>query len=102
PDWGHIRQIDISHQAVTKTMQKFLDTRHRLDQTLETTMFPATPSPLCGWCEVARSCPSANIHKTNAIENAAKQPSVVELNIPGSREEDPRIVAEADKQRHKN
>lgn len=65
---------------MTEVKRTFVD----LKGYVEASKFPAKPGPLCGWCELARSCPVARLTKDNARDNASKMRSSKQLGIPGS------------------
>lgn len=76
------RQIDLSPDAMRKTLLGFRAGWDTMNQSCDRRQFEARPSALCGWCPAANSCPVANIVKPNAIAQAKTQPSALQLGIP--------------------
>lgn len=95
PREPHVRVIDISPGKVAETLTSFQTTRRELDGYVATGVFPTKPGPLCGWCDLARACPVARITSEKAKGAAALARSSQMLGIPGSRPDDPDLVARA-------
>lgn len=89
PRAPHTRQIDIDPVKVEATLVSVKQSRDDLQRYADNQRFPAKPSALCGWCDLARSCPVARLKKDNALDSASKMPSSLELGIPGGRVDDP-------------
>ncbi|MBC9927328.1 PD-(D/E)XK nuclease family protein [Leucobacter sp. cx-169] len=56
-----IRDLDIVESEQQATLDGFKKTRAKLTGLVKAKLFPATPGGLCSWCDLARSCPVANI-----------------------------------------
>lgn len=89
PRAPHTRQIDIAPEKVQGTLISVKQSRDDLQRYADEQRFPAKPSALCGWCDLAQSCPVARLKKDNALDSASKMPTASELNIPGGKLDDP-------------
>ncbi|MHA3724236.1 RecB family exonuclease [Leucobacter sp. HY1910] len=101
PREPHRRNIALDAAGVTERLTRFSVARERLTLMVSQRSFPVKPGGLCGWCDLARSCPVAKIprvedaraNRYNSLETmrakalkatrsaAGKRPSVA-LGIP--------------------
>lgn len=83
-------EADLGVAATRATLASFLRSWDYMNQTADAAVFPASPSPLCGWCPAVNSCPSALVKSANAQANARKMhggpEGPVDLGIPVVRE----------------
>ena len=91
--WPRQKQLvpaDLSTPATRATLASFARSWDYMNSTADAAVFPAMPSPLCGWCPAANSCPVAEVKSEKAKANARKMhggpEGPVDLGIPTVRE----------------
>lgn len=53
-----------------RTLEFYANAREVLDTATETSVYPANPSGLCGWCPLARTCPVGQVESEKAVKHA--------------------------------
>ena len=98
------RSVSLSRREMSATLEGFarawVDLKHHVAERA----FPATPSPLCGWCPLVAACPAAA--RDGRAARVDGLPSAAELGIPvlhppgpiapGPLDGEPRVITAAD------
>ena len=76
------RSVSLSRREMSATLEGFarawVDLKHHVAERA----FPATPSPLCGWCPLVNACPAAA--RDGRAARVEGLPSAAELGHPGA------------------
>ena len=77
---GKQRRVAISNTDVNKTKRKFTESWEALKKASASREFTTKLSPLCGWCPLVNSCPTAGAGGMTDRKGGA--PTAVDLGIP--------------------
>ncbi|MGN7187016.1 RecB family exonuclease [Microbacterium enclense] len=92
PGWDHVRNIDISDEALHGTLRMFEKAWIDMNRAVDTHKFSTKPSNLCGWCPLANACPVARMSTEKAAAEAATKSPGTALGITVTRET-PKVTA---------
>ncbi|MEK6342467.1 MAG: PD-(D/E)XK nuclease family protein [Curtobacterium sp.] len=73
--------VDISEPMMTRTLLKFESAWLQMNASADSGRFATKPSNLCGWCDLANTCPVAKVTTEKAAASAATKPAAYELGI---------------------
>ena len=74
------RSVSLSRREMSATLEGFARAWVDLKQHVAAQAFPATPTPLCGWCPLVNSCPAAA--RDGRVARVEGLPTAAELGIP--------------------
>jgi len=77
---GKSRKVSVTGPAIRRTLAQFAESWGELKSYVAGGAFPAKSSPLCGWCPLVNTCPTA---QRDGKEAKIPAPSARELPIPG-------------------
>lgn len=80
---GKRRRVAIGNTDVNKTKRGFAESWSALQKAVECREFETRDSPLCGWCPLVNSCPTAA--KNGRFDRKGGAPTAIDLGIPSLR-----------------
>lgn len=80
---GKRRRVAISNTDVNKTKRGFAESWSALQDAVACREFETRDSPLCGWCPLVNSCPTAA--KNGRFDRKGGAPTAIDLGIPSLR-----------------